>query len=266
MEEQEKYIWTKEEEELNKRKELAKKKRQEAQKKLAAKKRKIKKQKRRKLINRLIFVIILVLIINLITFLPFLKVNKINITGNIYFTNEQIQNQIQEFEKHNKISIFTYLTLAKKIKTNIYFEKVDVQYTWNKQQLNLTIDEILPVYHDTKDTYYINDDNKIQVEDKDFTTPLMIDENLTLDDKQKVAEQLAKLNKDILVQIKEITKDKTDKNVVIFQMYDGNLVYIQTKDIAQKMKYYNQMEEILESLNKDPGYIHLDIGDYYEPK
>ena len=60
----------------------------------------------------------------------------------------------------------------------------------------------------------------------------------------------------------------TGENDLLFiEMKDGNYVKIYMSQFEQKMPYYLQIKQIIKSQSKkSKGILHLDRGDYYEPK
>ncbi len=257
------FIWNLEEEKIKKEKEIEKKKRELRKKK----KEELRKNKKRKRIRIIIVFLLIIFAFFIILVYPFFKVNNIEVKGNKYFEDSYIQTEYyNEFD--NNISFLNRMSMNNKLKENKYFQNIKTTYNADKQKLTINVDEIKPIYHDKHYTYYMDTNEQIIKGENIFSTPHINTKNMTEEDLKVIAKQLFKLNDKILLSIKSIEKYDSKNNIkkLTLQMYDGNTVYINQSDIHYKMKYYLQIKQILDENKKGPGYLHLDLGDYYEPK
>lgn len=84
--------------------------------------------------------------------------------------------------------------------------------------------------------------------------------------RQHTAEQLAKLDSELLHSISEIRPNVSSKNVNYIKLYmtDGNEVRANAKTLASKLQYYPEMAEQVKNEKKKNGIFNLEVGEYFE--
>ncbi len=247
------YIWEFEEEKI---------KEQEEEEQLLQKQKEEKVKKRKRIIILTIIIIIIIFLILLIT--PLFKIEKIDVKGNYFFTDEKI---ISDFEIGDRFSFIE--VIAKKFQNNKnfpYANSVSYDYDFSEKTFILDVNEKVPFYHNEENVnYYYDSKGKVYEWDYNYTTPLVKD----LDDgiEELFFEQFKQVDFDVRLQINTVEmapEEQYGKEVIKMSMVDGNTVYIYAHQVGFKMNYYNQMKQILDYENKGPGNIYLYIGDYYE--
>lgn len=84
--------------------------------------------------------------------------------------------------------------------------------------------------------------------------------------RQHTAEQLAKLDAELLHSISEIRPNVSSKNANYIKLYmtDGNEVRANAKTLASKLQYYPEMAEQVKNEQKKKGIFNLEVGEYFE--
>ena len=218
-----------------------------------------KKKKRKTQIKKIVIIIILCLLISL--FLPIFLIKNININETNFIKSEQITNII----KNKNVSIIDFVLLEQKIKKEIQCD-VNINYDFKNNILNIHVDEPKPLFK-YEDIYYYLEKNQIKttIENK-YYAPTLKDFNEEL--KNKLLNEIKGLDYNIIKEINMIVNisNQTEPSLVLFLMKDGNYVLINQEQISKKMKYYNQMTNIVKQVKGEDakGIFHLDYGDYYE--
>lgn len=243
----------KEEERIRKRKEIARKKKEEI---ISKRKR---DQKRKKIIRLSIFIIVIAIIFFTCTY-PFIPLENVSIANSNYYDKNQL---VIQKEKYNLIDIFKVDLMIPKENNLITRDTVDIDIKEKKVTFNVTERSILGYNESGKLLYESN--NAIYEIVSEVKAPLIIG----LDEQEEVnlAKELEDIDYSIYDQIVSIQKTSDSENEVItMYMEDGNVIYINIDDVSEKLKYYDQIKSIIDEKGSGAGYIHLDIGDYYEPK
>ncbi len=213
----------------------------------------------------LIAIVTIIIMIMLYLLIPYNKINDINV-NKLYFSTKEDVIDVSGLELkkyYNKIDLRNIKIKLKDSNLGI----VKSKYNYKKKLLDVNIQEVKPLAMGDDGKMYYYEKNKISsTKEKSYDVPKMVD----LDKKQqkKLLISLSKLNYDIIKEITAITiiKDIDNRDLVLFQMKNGNYIEIYMSQIAEKMPYYLQMQQIIDKkTNGKPGVIHLDLGDYYEP-
>lgn len=149
-----------------------------------------------------------------------------------------------------------------------YIKKAKVQYNLREMKIVVNITEYKPLVKDVENNIYFYEDNEVvKKSDLDLYAPIITG----FDQKQLEAllENLQTLDYDVITQIDTIeyigTED--DPDLLKMGMIGDNTIYIDIEQIGRKLPYYNQIKQIIdEKADGKPGIIHLNVGDYYEPK
>ncbi|WOO86622.1 hypothetical protein RZE82_05775 [Mollicutes bacterium LVI A0039] len=172
-------------------------------------------------------------------------------------------------ELGNYFSPFEFIRYYTQVKNgNEYIDTVDMTYDMKNMTVNLVIDEYNPLAKDVENKVYFYENDEVIVRDNlNIYAPILVgfDQN----NLEKVLASMQSLDYSIIVQIDTIAYAGTEENPELLKlgMVDGNTVYINMEQIHKKMPYYNQINQIIDDkATSKPGIIHLDLGDYYEPK
>lgn len=167
------------------------------------------------------------------------------------------------------ISPFSYLRYEMELREGSEFIKsVDMEYQLRKMRVVVRITEYKPLAKDVENNvYFYEDDEVVKKSGLDIYAPVISGfDQKTL---EKLLKSLNSLDYDVIQQIDTIEYIGTeeDPDLLKLGMEGDNTVYIDIDQIKHKLPYYNQMKQIIdEKADGKPGIIHLDIGDYYEPK
>lgn len=221
-----------------------------------------KKKKRFNYIKFIAFILIFYLIIYGTYYLFKVPTKNIIILGNNLVTDNEI------IEKANIKNYPALLSINRKkiknsLKTNPLINNIKITKTL-KFELIIEVEEnkIICQYDNI---YYLSNGNKI--EGNYIGTPILINyvPETTLN---KFLTSMKELDYDIINSIGEIkyspTIDNdgniTDEEIFIFNMNDGNIVYISIDKINLMKKY----QKIYASIGDNKGILHLDKGNYLE--
>lgn len=207
--------------------------------------------------------IVILLIVSL--FIPFIPVNTVvyNETNFTDVNSVKSQNKIAD---NSRVSFFDLIKCEFELKQKTK-ENLNVDYNWKDHNLNVTINEEIPVARLDKTTYYRIKDKIYTSNDFPREAPNLI--GINKDQVNSIVEQLAYLDYNIIKEINDITLQASNEepNLVVMTMKDGNYVFINIDQISTKMPYYNQAVSVVTSMNGEQsrGIFHFDYGDYYEP-
>lgn len=256
------YVWDKhEKKQQNKqRKEEIRKRKTKLE--VIKKKKKIEKKTSQKKRKKILYIIVIIFIFSQL-FVQYFEIKNIEVSPT-YLANVNTENITKEYGL--RMSIFDFLKIEYNTEKNEpYFKKVKTSYSFKDKTLNIQVDEVKTIGYDEDGKFYYFDDEEIITQDQaNIVAPTIIG----LDDveKKNIANELILLNYEILSQIITITPHENE-NTVIMYMNSGQTVEIKIDQISDKMPYYLQIEAVIdESADGKSGIIHLDVGDYYEPK
>lgn len=250
------FIW-----EIERQKEEEKFKKQQRQKKeeYLNHKKEIKRKKKKKR-NRKIKLFIFLIILIGIFFYPYIPIKSVNIKNNFNISKKMIT---EDLGLKNKESISSLFFKKVKISKNKNYKNIKYKYEFKTKVMNVSVNESKPISH-TTNINYIATSKGIEESEIEIDTPLLVgfDSNKI----NTINEELDKLDYSIISMIDKISYYSKKDDILKFNMEDENDVFIFTSQIGDKMKYYDQIHEIINKNGDGPGNIYLYIGDYYEKK
>ncbi|MGL4588906.1 MAG: hypothetical protein ACRCUP_01535 [Mycoplasmatales bacterium] len=223
-------------------------------------------ERKRVKFRRIMFGTIAIILFVACLFIPFIVVEDVKINP---LTIIDIQQSELKKEYTPRISLFNKVTLNYRIaKSSDFIESVKSSYDSKTKVLEIKITEAKPLaITDNGELYFWKNLNLYKTDKSQISAPLMT--NMSEEVKTALLNQLKTLQYDIIKEIEVISpsKDYTENHVVILKMRDGNIVEIVLEDISTKLSKYLEIKKIINAKNGGkPGIIHLDMGDYYEPK
>ena len=211
----------------------------------------------------LVGAIVILLIVSL--FIPFIPVNTV-VYNETNFTDVDSVKSQNKIADNSRVSFFDLIKCEFELKQKTK-QNLNVDYNWKDHNLNVTINEEIPVARFDKTTYYRIKDKIYTSNDFPREAPNLI--GINKDQVNSIVEQLAYLDYNIIKEINDITLQASNEepNLVVMTMKDGNYVFINIEQISTKMPYYNQAVSVVASMNGEQsrGIFHFDYGDYYEP-
>lgn len=149
-----------------------------------------------------------------------------------------------------------------------YIEDASLYYNLREMKLNIDISEYRPLVKDIENNVYFYEDGEtVKRSDLDIYVPIISGfDQKNLD---KLLKSMASLEYDIIIQIDTIEYVGTEEDPQLLKlgMSGDHTVFINMEQMKAKLPYYNQIKQIIDEKSKGkPGTIHLDLGDYYEPK
>lgn len=265
-----KYVWDQQIHEIDNEKldeiDLQTKRYQILQREKEKRKEMLKKKKSRRKKKRFKYYLIYMFVFSLFIFLPIIPIKSVEIRNLNYLDTSQIKT-IEDDKKF--ISIFSIIYLKyDNIANNYYISDVDINYSFSTKTLEMNIFEKKILGYDQNLILYIGDEDQIQTSvGLNVVAPILI--NFDQSNLNQILNQLNKLDYQIILEIESIklTPTELSKELVTMEMKDGNTVEILISQISKKMPYYLQIQEVLsQNTDGEDGIIHLDVGDYYEPK
>lgn len=211
------------------------------------------------IIGLLVFIICLI-------FVPIFPVKNTTVSEQKYLklTDLDIPNPLNNFFSPYQFIRYQYQVAN----SNEYIKSSRVKYNLPTMTLDITIEEYIPLAKDTENNVYFYENNQvIKQTDLDVYAPVVT--GFDKEGLEKLLKDLKELDYDTLSQIDTITSAATEEFPELLQLgMNGNqIVYINSSQMKEKLPYYPQIKKIIdEKANGEPGIIHLELGDYYEPK
>lgn len=170
---------------------------------------------------------------------------------------------------NNYFSPFQFARYQSKLKNGSeYIKNSTVRYKLRDMTVNVNIEEYIPLAKDEENNVYFYEDKEV-VKKSDINLYAPVITGFDQKTLEKLLTNLSALDYTVLTQIDtiEYIGDEEDPDLLKMGMDGDNTVYIDIDQIKRKLPYYNQIKQIIdEKADGEPGIIHLDIGDYYEPK
>lgn len=223
-------------------------------------------KKRRLNIKRVFILALIIFLVCLVIYYSFkLRVSSISVSGNKYVSDSEII-------KSSHVLKSRFLTISssnacKKIKKNDFIDACEIKKSW-WLKIEIIVSENRPLFI-YKETGNLILSNGNQTDKKDiYGVPTLINyvPNKILD---KFISGLKSVDSDIIQSISEIEYtpsqnsdgDYIDEERFMLSMNDGNIVYINTRNI----KVLNKYEKIYASIGNKKGYFNFDadFGNYY---
>ena len=217
----------------------------------------IKKNKKKLILKILLCLLILGLMV--VIFLT-IKVKNIYVIGNTLLSDQEILEQtnlldypnlykVNSRELENKIKLIPYIEKVS-VRKNM-FGRVDIEISEYKMLLKNEIDNSI----------YLSNLKSIPLGSEVFEIPSLtnyVDEDIL----KEFLKELNNIDLDVLNKISEVTyaPSEYDKDLFLFNMTDGNYVYITTK----RLEYINEYTDILMKLNGKKGIMYLDSGNHFK--
>lgn len=166
-------------------------------------------------------------------------------------------------------SPFQFLVYSSEVKSGSeYIKAADITYKLREMTTYVNITEYKPLAKDSENNIYFFEHNEVVKKSNiDLYAPVIT--GFDQDKLESLLESLGHIDYNIISQIDTIEYIGTeeDPNLLKMGMVGNNTLYIDIEQIKSKMPYYGQIKQIIdEKADGKPGVIHLDIGDYYEPK
>jgi len=221
------------------------------------------KRKKRKfnVLKFLVFVLSIYLIYYLISYMISVKTKNIVILNNNYY-NDEIIIETAKIENYPRFLMLSKSKIKKRLLKLDLIEEVKV---YKKYGYVLTIDVIekkILFYNKDKNMYMCSDNNYYTLDSAKGIPTLInyVPEKI----EKKFIQKFKELDVDIISKISEIEYSKTsyDEERFLLYMNDGNLVYINVKNLNTLNKYI----KIVSSLDNKKGILYLDSGNYFEVK
>ncbi len=166
-------------------------------------------------------------------------------------------------------SPFQYMRYKGEVENGSPFIKsVKMKYNMKEMQVVVDITEYKPLVKDVENNVFFYEDNKV-VKESNLNLYAPVISGFNQKNLEKLLKNIQPLDYDVIMQIDTIEYVGTDDDPDLLKLgMDGDhTVYIDMAQMKNKLPYYNQIKQIIdEKADGKPGIIHLELGDYYEPK
>ena len=223
--------------------------------------RKVKKKKKKlKIIRVLIVLIFLALIITSILFLSKMKVKGYYISGNTYYTDNEILEKTH-LDKYPSYLLTKSHIVNSKIKNDELINNIKIKKTLTGKFKVIVKENKILYYDDIEKKSILSNGKKI-----DYVyeySPVLIN-GISEKVYKNFLTKFNKLDKEVLKNVSEIKYDPNDidNERFLLSMNDGNYVYL----TLSKFDNINKYLEISKTLGDKNGILYLDYGNYFVPK
>ena len=223
--------------------------------------RKVKKKKKKlKIFRVLIVLIFLALIITSILFLSKMHVKGYYISGNTYYTDNEVLEKTQ-LDKYPSYLLTTSHSVNSKIKNDELINNIKIKKTLTGKFKIIVKENKILYYDDIEKKSILSDGKKI-----DYIyeySPVLIN-GISEKIYKNFLTKFNKINEEVLKNISEIKYDPNDidNERFLLSMNDGNYVYL----TLSKFDNINKYLEISKTLGDKNGILYLDYGNYFVPK
>lgn len=223
-------------------------------------KRKVKKKKIKigRVFLALFFLFIVIFLIILLSKMPVLG---FYISGNNYYTDNEIL-KITGLDKYPSYLFTSNINIKKKIKDNPILESVKINKTLlGKFKVEVKEKRILFYNINTKKSITSNGE---EIDFYDKNSPVLVNNINDNNVYNSFLKKMKKVDKSILDNISEIKYDPNaiDKERFLISMNDGNYIYL----TISKFTKINDYLKISKTLGNKNGILYLDYGNYFVPK
>lgn len=223
--------------------------------------RKVKKKKKKLKLFRVFVVLIFLVIISLIiVLLSKMKVKGYYISGNTYYTDNEILEKT-ELNKYPSYLFTNSYIINSKIKNDKLIDNIKIKKTLTGKFKVIVSENKILFYDDIEKKSVLSDGEKISYFYE--YSPILINE---IDKKvyKSFLSKIKSVSENVLFNISEIKYDPNDidKERFLLSMNDGNYVYL----TLSKFTNINNYLEILETIQGKKGILYLDYGNYFVPK
>ena len=208
-----------------------------------------------------LFIITIVVLIILGNYIANIKLKNIIITGNNYYTDDEIIEESGIYNYPKFIFINSSIIKKKLLKLDM-IEEVNVSKKYDFS-IRINVKEKKILYYDRADDLYMLSDLKKYKLDNVLASATLIN-FVPSDIENKFVSKLKLIDENILKLISEIeySKSEYDNERFLLTMNDGNQVYI----TISKLNVLNKYIDIVKKLDNKKGILDLDSGNYFEIK
>lgn len=219
------------------------------------------RKKKLKIFRVFLLLILLSILVLLFLFLSKIKVQGYYISGNNYYSDQEILN-MTGLDKYPSYLLTTSYSVNSKIKNDKLIKNIKIKKTIDgKFKVIVTENKIL---------FYDSNKNKSVITDKSLVdyyykySPVLVNEINNKKVYEKFIKKFNTINEDVFFNISEIKYEPNDidKERFLFSMNDGNYVYV----TMSKFNLIDNYLEIAKTLNNKNGILYLDYGNYFVPK
>lgn len=223
--------------------------------------RKVKKKKKKLKIFRVFIVLIFLALITFsIIFLSKMKVKGFYISGNTYYTDNDILRKTR-LDKYPSYLLTTTYTVNSKVKNDKLIDNIKIKKTLTGKFKVIVSENKILFYDDVKKKSILSNGEEI---DYFYEYSPVLTNEIDEDVYKNFLAKFNKVSNDVLLNISEIKYDPNDidNERFLISMNDGNYVYL----TLSKFNNINNYLEIIETIESKKGILYLDYGNYFVPK
>lgn len=221
-----------------------------------------KKRKRKLKLSRVFLALFfLFLVVFIVISLTKIKVNGFSISGNTYYTDNEILD-MTGLSKYPSFLLTNSYNVSSKVKDNKLIKRITIKKTLYGR-FNVTVTENKILFYDSVNNKSVTADGSLVSYYYEYS-PVLVNEVNNKKVYNKLIEKMIKVNDDILNNISEIKYEPNDidKERFLLSMNDGNYVYVTMSKFSSINKYL----DIVKTLDSKNGILYLDYGNYFVPK
>ena len=221
-----------------------------------------KKRKRKLTLSRVFLALFfLFLVVFIVISLSKIKVNGFSISGNTYYTDNEILD-MTGLSKYPSFLLTNSYNVSSKVKDNKLIKRITIKKTLYGR-FNVTVTENKILFYDSVNNKSVTADGSLVSYYYEYS-PVLVNEVNNKKVYNKLIEKMIKVNDDILNNISEIKYEPNDidKERFLLSMNDGNYVYVTMSKFSSINKYL----DIVKTLDSKNGILYLDYGNYFVPK
>ena len=221
-----------------------------------------KKRKRKLKLSRVFLTLFfLFLVVFIVISLTKIKVNGFSISGNTYYTDNEILD-MTGLSKYPSFLLTNSYNVSSKVKDNKLIKRITIKKTLYGR-FNVTVTENKILFYDSVNNKSVTADGSLVSYYYEYS-PVLVNEVNNKKVYNKLIEKMIKVNDDILNNISEIKYEPNDidKERFLLSMNDGNYVYVTMSKFSSINKYL----DIVKTLDSKNGILYLDYGNYFVPK
>ena len=190
-----------------------------------------------------------------------IKVNGFSISGNTYYTDNEILD-MTGLSKYPSFLLTNSYNVSSKVKDNKLIKRITIKKTLYGR-FNVTVTENKILFYDSVNNKSVTADGSLVSYYYEYS-PVLVNEVNNKKVYNKLIEKMIKVNDDILNNISEIKYEPNDidKERFLLSMNDGNYVYVTMSKFSSINKYL----DIVKTLDSKNGILYLDYGNYFVPK
>ncbi len=221
-----------------------------------------KKRKRKLKLSRVFLTLFfLFLVVFIVISLTKIKVNGFSISGNTYYTDNEILD-MTGLSKYPSFLLTNSYNVSSKVKDNKLIKRITIKKTLYGR-FNVTVTENKILFYDSVNNKSVTADGSLVSYYYEYS-PVLVNEVNNKKVYNKLIEKMIKVNDDIFNNISEIKYEPNDidKERFLLSMNDGNYVYVTMSKFSSINKYL----DIVKTLDSKNGILYLDYGNYFVPK